>query len=59
MIPRFALYAVSLLASTFLMSACASSDKSVIEESTQTEATPMHSRPSYAPGSEGVSAGHW
>jgi len=58
MIPRFAWYAVSLLAIAFLMSACASSNEGVVEESTAESATPMHGRPTFAPGSEGTSASH-
>jgi hypothetical protein len=56
MIPRFASYAVSLLAIAFLISACASRDESVIEESTQSEATGI--RPVFTPGSTGSSAPH-
>ena len=59
MIPRFALYAVSLLAIAFLISACASSNEGVVEESTAESAAPMHGRPTYAPGSEVSSASHW
>jgi hypothetical protein len=53
MIPRFASYAVSLLAIAFLISACASSDEGVVKESTvQNEATVQGDRPTYTPGSQ-------
>ena len=58
MIPRFAAYAVSLLAVVFLISACASRDESVVEESTAAPSAPMHGRPVYTPGAEGMSASH-
>jgi hypothetical protein len=58
MIPRFAAYAVSLLAIGFLISACASRDESVVEESTAAPSAPMHGRPVYNPGAEGMSASH-
>ena len=58
MIPRFAAYAVSLLAVVFLISACASRDEAVIEESTAAPSAPMHGRPIYTPGAEGMSASH-
>jgi hypothetical protein len=58
MILRFAAYAVSLLAVAFLISACASRDESVIEESTAAPSAPMHDRPVYTPGAEGMSASH-
>ena len=55
---RFAAYAVSLLAVAFLISACASRDESVIEESTAAPSAPMHGKPIYTPGAEGMSASH-
>ena len=58
MIPRFAAYAVSLLAVVFLISACASRDENVVEESTAAPSAPMHGRPVYTPGAEGMSASH-
>jgi hypothetical protein len=58
MIPRFVSYAASLLAIAFLISACASRDESVIEESTQSEATVQGNRPVFTPGSTGSSAPH-
>ena len=63
MIPRFTSYTVSLLAIAFLMSACASRDESVVEESTsQSEATvgdeKVPDRPAFTPGSQGTSAQH-
>ena len=58
MIPRFAACAVSLLAVVFLISACASRDEAVIEESTAAPSAPMHGRPVYTPGAEGMSASH-
>jgi hypothetical protein len=58
MIPRFAAYAVSLLAVVFLISACASRDEAVVEESTAAPSAPMHGRPIYTPGAEGMSASH-
>ena len=59
-IPRFTVCAVSLLAVAFLISACASRDETVIQENTSPgEATLQGDRPSYAPGSEGMSAAHW
>ncbi len=63
MIPRFASYAVSLLAIAFLISACASRDESVIKESTsQSEATvqgeKVPDKPTFTPGSVGSSAQH-
>ena len=58
MIPRFAAYVVSLLAVAFLISACASRDESVVEESTAAPSAPMHGRPVYTPGAEGMSASH-
>ena len=58
MIPRFAAYAVSLLAVVFLISACASRDEAVVEESTAAPSAPMHGRPVYTPGAEGMSASH-
>jgi hypothetical protein len=53
MIPRFAPYAVSLLAIAFLMSGCASRDEGVVEESTsQSGATgQFRDRPTFTPGS--------
>ena len=59
MIPRFAAYAVSLLAVVFLISACASRDEAVVEESTAAPSAPMHGRPIYSPGTEGTSASHF
>jgi hypothetical protein len=59
MIPRFAAYAVSLLAVVFLISACASRDEAVIEESTAAPSAPMHNRPVYSPGTEGTTGGHF
>jgi hypothetical protein len=60
MIPRFASYVVSLLAIAFLISACASRDEGVIEESTwQGEATVPRDRPIFTPGSTGSSGSHW
>jgi hypothetical protein len=60
MIPRFAVYAVSVLAIAFLISACASRDETVIQENTSPgEATLQGARPTYAPGSQGMSADHW
>jgi hypothetical protein len=58
MIPRFAAYAISLLAVVFLISACASRDEAVVEESTAAPSAPMLGRPVYNPGSEGMSASH-
>jgi hypothetical protein len=63
MIPRFASYAVSLLAIAFLISACASRDESVVEESTsQGEAAvqgeKVPDRPAFTPGSQGSSSQH-
>jgi hypothetical protein len=58
MIPRFAAYAVSLLAIGFLVSGCASRDENVVEESTAAPSAPMHGRPVYTPGAEGMSASH-
>jgi hypothetical protein len=58
MIPRFAAYTVSLLAVAFLISACASRDESVVEESTAAPSAPMLGRPVYNPGAEGMSASH-
>jgi hypothetical protein len=58
MISHFAAYAVSLLAVAFLISACASRDESVIEESTAEPSAPMLGRPVYTPGAEGMSASH-
>ncbi|HEX3620050.1 MAG TPA: hypothetical protein VHU16_06735 [Candidatus Udaeobacter sp.] len=58
MSPRFAAYAVSLLAAVFLISACASRDESVVEESTAAPSAPMLGKPIYTPGSEGMSASH-
>ena len=58
MIPRFALYAVSLLATAFLISACASRDEAVIEESTSQNEATVPNKPIFTPGSEGVSSGH-
>jgi hypothetical protein len=58
MIPRFAAYAVSLLAALFLISACASRDESVVEESTAAPSAPMLGKPVYNPGTEGMSASH-
>ena len=58
MIPRFVSYAVSLLAVVFLISACASRDEAVVEESTAAPSAPMHGRPIYTPGAEGMSASH-
>jgi hypothetical protein len=58
MIPRFAAYAISLLAVVFLISACASRDEAVVEESTAAPSAPMLGRPAYNPGSEGMSASH-
>ena len=58
MIPRFAAYAVSLLAVVFLVSACASRDESVVEESTAAPSGHMLGRPVYNPGAEGMSASH-
>jgi len=58
MIPRFAAYAVSLLAVVFLISACASRDEAVVEESTAAPSAPMHGRPVYTPGAEGMNASH-
>ena len=60
MILRFTLYAVSLLAIASLISACASRDETVIQENTAPgEATLQGNRPTYAPGSQGMSADHW
>ena len=58
MIPRFAANAVSFLAVVFLISACASHDESVVEESTAAPSAPMLGRPVYNPGAEGMSASH-
>ncbi|MFZ0915701.1 MAG: hypothetical protein WAN04_02310 [Candidatus Udaeobacter sp.] len=58
MISRFAACAVSLLAVVFLVSGCASRDENVVEESTAAPSNPMFGKPSYAPGSEGMSASH-
>ena len=58
MIPRFAAYAVSFLAVVFLISGCASRDENVVEESTAAPSAPMHGRPVYTPGAEGMSASH-
>ena len=63
MIPRFAAYAVSLLAIGFLISACASRDESVVEERTsQGEAAvqgeKVPDRPAFTPGSQGTSSPH-
>jgi len=58
MIPRFAACAVSLLAVAFLISACASRDESVIEESTAAPSAPMLGKPVYTPGAQGMSASH-
>jgi len=55
---RLAAYAVSLLVVAFLISACASRDESVIEESTAAPSAPMHGKPIYTPGAEGMSASH-
>jgi len=57
-ISRFPAYAVSLLAVAFLISACASRDESVIQESTAAPSAPMFGRPVYTPGAEGMSASH-
>jgi len=60
MIPRFAVCAVSLLAVALFISACASRDETVIQENTSPgEATVQGNRPTYAPGSQGMSADHW
>jgi hypothetical protein len=58
MIPRFAAYAVSFLAVLFLISACASRDESVVEESTAAPSAPMLGKPVYNPGATGMSASH-
>jgi hypothetical protein len=58
MIPRFAAYAVLLLAVVFLISACASRDEAVVEESTAAPSAPMLGKPVYNPGSVGMSAAH-
>jgi hypothetical protein len=58
MISRFAAYAVSLLAVVFLISACASRDEAVVEESTAAPSAPMLGKPIYNPGAEGMSASH-
>jgi hypothetical protein len=58
MIPRFAAYAVSLLAIGFLVSGCASRDENVVEESTAAPSAPMLGKPVYNPGEEGMSASH-
>ena len=58
MIPRFAAYAVSFLAVVFLISACASHDESVVEESTAAPSAPMLGKPTYNPGTTGMSASH-
>ena len=58
MIPRFAAYAVSFLAVVFLISACASRDEAVVEESTAAPSGHMLGRPTYNPGAEGMSASH-
>lgn len=55
---RFAAYAVSFLAAVFLISACASRDESVVEESTAAPSAPMLGKPVYNPGAEGMSASH-
>ena len=55
---RFAAYAVSFLAVVFLISACASRDESVIEESTAAPSAPMLGKPVYTPGDTGMSASH-
>ena len=60
MIPRFAVCAVSLLAVALFISACASRDEAVIQENTAPgEATVQGNRPTYTPGSQGMSADHW
>jgi hypothetical protein len=55
MIPRFASYAISLLTIAFLISACASRDESVVEESTSQSDAPVHGfdKPVFTPGAEG------
>jgi hypothetical protein len=58
MIARFAAYAVLLLAVAFLISACASHDESVVEESTAAPSAPMLGKPVYNPGAAGMSASH-
>jgi hypothetical protein len=58
MISRFAAYAVSLLAVVFLVLGCASRDENVVEESTAAPSNRMFGKPTYAPGSEGMSASH-
>jgi hypothetical protein len=58
MIPRFAAYAVSLLAVVFLVSGCASRDENVVEESTAAPSAPMMGKPVYNPGATGMSASH-
>ena len=58
MIQRFAVYGVSFLAVVFLISACASRDESVVEESTAAPSAPMLGKPTYNPGAEGMSASH-
>ena len=58
MIPRFAACAISFLAVVFLISACASRDESVVEESTAAPSAPMLGKPVYNPGAEGMSASH-
>jgi len=58
MIPRFAACAISFLAVVFLISACASRDESVVEESTAAPSAPMLGKPTYNPGAEGMSASH-
>ena len=59
MIPRFASYAVSLLAIAFLISACASRDEGVIEESTSQSEARVPDKPTFTPGAIGSSASHW
>ena len=58
MIRRFATCTVSLLAVVFLISACASRDESVVEESTAAPSAPMLGKPTYNPGAAGMSASH-
>jgi PBP1b-binding outer membrane lipoprotein LpoB len=59
MIPRFASHAVWLLAIAFLISACASRDEGVVEESTsQSAATVPRDRPTFTPGATGSSSQH-
>jgi hypothetical protein len=53
MIRRFASCAVSVLAVAFLISACASRDEGLIQESTsQSEATVQGNKPTFKPGSD-------